>query len=193
MKYLKTTLSVLVATLAGLVIFALVPFILLYRLVNRFAVAKPDYTDIYAPYYAQLNPYGSAEEWANSKESAPPSAVNLYAVHQAYQAISGNGFAHFFEGAMGILAPEAAKGFAEIGMDDVAALIHSAMARLGTPFPHNREARQNIVKLEDGALLKFEETSKFKALTGNPKKFGGAPRYYAFANAYAAKHRPNQP
>ena len=193
MKYLKTTLSVIVATLAGLVILALVPFILLYRLANRFAVAKPGYTDIYAPYYAQLNPYGSEEEWAISQENVPPSAVNLYAVHQAYLGITSHGFAHFFNSATGILAPEAAKGFAEIGMDDVAALIQSAMDRLGTPFPRNREARQPIVNLDDSTLLKFEETAKFKALTGNPKKFGGAPRYYAFANAYAAKHRLNQP
>lgn len=189
MKYLKTALSLAVALLAGLVILLLVPFILIYRLINRWAVAKPGYTDIFAPYYSQLNPYGTQEEWLASQANVPDAARHLYALHQAQEAILGRGFALFFDGKLGRLAPEAADGFAAIGMDDAAALIRSAMARLGDPYPLDEIARQAIVNLDDDTLLAFDETPKFRALVGNPKKFGGAPKYYSFADAYAEQHR----
>ena len=193
MKYLKTTLSLAVGLIAGLAILVLVPFILLYRLANRFAVAKPGYTDIFEPHYAKLNPYEGPEAWAASCAAVPEPALHLYALHQAQQEITTRGFSLFFDGKLGILAPEAAAGFAAIGMDEAATLIRSAMARLGNPFPREQAARQAIVNLDNDALLAFDETSKFKAQTGNHNLIGGAALYLGPADAYAAKHRQTNP
>ncbi|MEX0971347.1 MAG: DUF4375 domain-containing protein [Paracoccaceae bacterium] len=192
MKYLKTAFNLLMVVPATIGLILMVPFIIILRLINVKLVKQPNYADIYAPYYDQLDPYHGPEAWAASKAGVPQPALDLYALHWAFSEVTAGGFSQFFNGATGILAPEARDGFRAIGMADVATVIQAAMDKLGTPFPLELEARRDLIKFET-ARMKFEETARFKALTGNHNFIGGAALYQAPADAYAARARMKTP
>jgi len=191
MIYLKSAVNIIGVVLVGIVIVLLVPFILVGRGINKFLVGKPGYTDIYAPYYSSFDFYNGPKAWAESLADMPQSAIHLYAVHWAHHEIATGGFWQLFYNSAGVLAPEARDGFRAIGMDEVAALIQSAMDQVASPYPLIRDERQTIVK-EPQDRMTFAQDAEFYALVCNPKTIGGKPLYYKFADAYAAQIRANQ-
>ncbi|UPH72035.1 DMP19 family protein [Abyssibius alkaniclasticus] len=192
MKHLKSAFNLLMVIPATIGLLLMVPFIIILRLINIKLVRQPGYTDIYTPFYDQLDPYHGPAAWEASKAGVPQAALDLYALHWAFTEVTAGGFSQFFNSPTGLLAPEARDGFAAIGMEEVAATLQSAMDRLATPFPLELEARQQRIKF-DTARMKFEETARFKAQTGNHNLIGGAALYLGPADAYAAKHRQTNP
>ncbi len=87
----------------------------------------------------------------------------MFAAHSCQSEICNGGFDQFFWNSTGVLAPEAAEGFREIGQPQIAALIESAMDLVGSPYPRDREERQGrLSQLPGGALDALDQ--KFFAL-----------------------------
>ena len=191
MKVLQPILNLLLGLLGALVAVLLLPFIILFRLASGVFEGKPGYLDIYGPHEDRLNFYDGPEAWDRAKEDVPGPAVALYAVHWANLEIANGGFWQYFYNSTGLTGPEARDGFLAIGMPEAAELLQRAMDRVGTPFPRERQARQARVG-EPDQRLDFPEEDRFVELVCNPKLFGGAPVYYPFADAYAARVRAGE-
>jgi hypothetical protein len=61
--------------------------------------------------------------------------------NSAWPKFINGGFLQFFWNSTGLIAPESADGFNEIGMPKLAALVTAAAALLGSPFPRERDTR----------------------------------------------------
>ena len=66
----------------------------------------------------------------------------MFAAHFCQSEVCNGGFDQFFWNSTGVLAPEAVEGFRQIGQSQVAALVESAMELLGSPYPRDRDERQ---------------------------------------------------
>lgn len=70
-----------------------------------------------------------------------PEVGLLFAAHWLYSEVCNGGFHQFFSNSTGVLAPEAARGFRAIGLQDSADLIEKAMQWFGEPYPRERVER----------------------------------------------------
>lgn len=97
--------------------------------------------------------YHGPEVFRHSFESAPRASGLMFAAHFCQSEICNGGFSQFFWNSTGILAPEAVEGFREIGQVEIAALVESAMNLVGTPYPRDRQERQErLSQVPEGAL-----------------------------------------
>jgi hypothetical protein len=146
------------------------------------------YPRLYAPYYDQFNFYDGREEWLQSVRGLPEKAIHLYSVHwQHWQhlEIYNGGFSQYFFNSTSESAPEAIAGWREIGMPEVAELTEAACARLGKPFPANKEQRRQIVGEPDQRMNFSDLDALFYELADTPQFFRRRPRFVPFADAYA--------
>ena len=120
----------------------------------------------------------------------PAATRNLFAAYSAKGEIDNGGFRQFFWNSTGVLAPEAANGFAAIGMPRTAALLRKAMKAVGEPYLFARDARMTKVgkpfheegEAYDNAVFGPMD-DEFYALTAT--EAGG---FEKAADAYAAAH-----
>ena len=151
---------------------------MLYSLFN----APRAYPAFYEPYYDRFNFYDGREAWLQSIADISPKAVHLFTVHWLHLEVYNGGFWQYFFNSTGTTAPEASEGFAAIGMPDVSRVIEEAMAKLGTPFPGEKSAREDMVDQVD-----FDELDdRFYALADTDKFFRKRPKFVPYAEAYAA-------
>lgn len=73
----------------------------------------------------------------------------LFPVHWLDAEVCNGGFHQLFSNPTGILAPEAIGGFRAIGLNDFAALVEEAMSFFGSPYPREREQREELLDLFD--------------------------------------------
>lgn len=145
------------------------------------------YPALIAPWYDQLDFYHGRDAWIASTRDVPRPAVLLYALHWLHLEVFNGGFWQFFWNSTGVIAPEAREGYAGIGMPDVADCVGRAMARLGEPFPFDREERMAVVG-DPSARMAFEpEETEYIDLADTPKIFRRQPRFVPFADAYAER------
>jgi hypothetical protein len=90
--------------------------------------------------------HGPAHFLATMKDT-PVRVQHLYAAHWCISEACNGGFHQFFFNSTGILAPEAANGFAAIGATDLAEVTLEAMSYFGPTYPRDRARRQG--KLPD--------------------------------------------
>jgi len=122
-----------------------------------------DYWSTVAPFWEAINIYEGPEVFRHTFDSAPRVSGLMFAAHSCQSEICNGGFDQFFWNSTGVLAPEAAEGFREIGQPQIAALIESAMDLVGSPYPRDREERQGrLSQLPGGALDALDQ--KFFAL-----------------------------
>ena len=82
----------------------------------------------------------------------------MFAAHFCQSEICNGGFGQFFGNPTGVLAPEAIEGFREIGQMQIAALIESAMALIGSPYPRDRvEREERLSQVSKAALDALDE------------------------------------
>ena len=107
-------------------------------------------------YWSVLDPIwnlidiGSPDEFARTFAGVPRNVGLLYAAHFCQSEVCNGGFTQFFWNSTGVLAPEAAEGFAVIGQPGVAAAVRRAMRMLGGSFPRVRAERWSALKALSG-------------------------------------------
>ena len=137
-----------------------------------------EYWDIVGPVWDVIDIYEGPEVFRQTYNSVPRESGLMFAAHFCQSEVCCGGFEQFFWNPTGVLAPEAVEGFREIGLPQVAALIESAMALLGPPYPRDRVARKvRLSQVPRGALDALDET--FFALIKSEE--GG---FNAVANRY---------
>jgi hypothetical protein len=97
-----------------------------------------------------INIYDGEAAFLASIQPLPRPVVLLYAAHFCQSEICNGGLLQFFLNSTGILCPEAIEGFRLIGMPQAAAIVESAAASLGSPYPRDRKARWDAMLVESG-------------------------------------------
>jgi hypothetical protein len=98
-------------------------------------------------YWALVEPHwervdiDTPEAFLASFANTPPLARDLLAAHWCVSEVCNGGFHQFFFNSTGVLAPEAATGFASIGLVQLSSLVRAAMLFFGEAFPRDRETR----------------------------------------------------
>jgi Domain of unknown function (DUF4375) len=113
--------------------------------------------------YEKVDIYNGAEKYLASISVEPYAAVIVYAAHFCQSEIHNGGLLQFFWNNTGVLAPEALEGFRVIGMPRLAAVLKGAMAKLGEPYPRDRDDRWDALLIasgfdEDALKVIFEGT-----------------------------------
>lgn len=97
--------------------------------------------------------YDGPEAFLRRFTEIPEHSGHLLAAHWCSSEVYNGGFHQFFCNDTGVLAPEAVAGFEAVGMPRTAAVVAEAMARVGDPYPRDRERRQNmfcVLDADDG-------------------------------------------
>lgn len=107
------------------------------------------YWDHVEPFWDTVSIYDGPEEFLQRFTEVPEHAAHLFAVYWCTSEVCNGGLHQFFFNSTGVLAPEAVAGFRAIGMPQTAALVAEAMASLGSPYPRDREERQDALDALD--------------------------------------------
>jgi hypothetical protein len=137
------------------------------------------YWDIVEPYWDVINIYDGTEAFQQSYRSAPKASRLLFAVHFATSEICNGGFHQFFHNSTGVLAPEAAEGFREIGQGEIASIVESAITRFGVPYPRDRELRVELLSHMSKSDWEPLEERFYKLLDSEAGGFENAADAYA--------------
>lgn|SRR5262245_14812443 len=110
------------------------------------------YWSLIEPVWLQLN-----RSWDNGPEefvrlfcSIRPEIGHLYAAHWCQSEVCNGGLHQFFSNTTGLLAPEALEGFRVIGAAEWVQILAEAMNHFGTPYPRNREQREQFLPVRQG-------------------------------------------
>jgi hypothetical protein len=107
----------------------------------------------------------TAKDFDRTLRTVPRQVGLLYAAHFCQSEVCNGGFTQFFFNSTGVLAPEAAEGFREIGQPRVAVVVQRAIEMLGSPFNRDRAARWS-----DLARLGGNPTDQGSAANGPPSR-----------------------
>jgi hypothetical protein len=120
------------------------------------AESAHSYWDLIEPVLDEINIYDGEANFLKSIQPISRPLVLLYAAHFCQSEVCNGGFLQFFKNSTGVLCPEAIEGFKLIGMPQLASVIETAAALLGSPYPRDREARSNALlaasRLEENEL-----------------------------------------
>jgi Domain of unknown function (DUF4375) len=144
-----------------------------------------NYWMLIEPVWMPLN-----ESWDDGPEafvrrfrSVRPAGGNLYAAHWCQSEVRNGGFHQFFSNTTGLLAPEALQGFRAIGAVEWAEILGEAMRHFGTPYPRERDDRQELLSLRQRRPR--EEWDPFYEL--DKRFYEWADNWEDAANAYAER------
>jgi hypothetical protein len=113
-------------------------------------VPKPvDYWTLVEPIWLPLNRSwdDGPEKFVRRFRRVRHEAGHLYAAHWCQSEVRNGGFHQFFSNTSGLLAPEALEGFRAIGMIDWAVTLAEAMKHFGTPYPRDRDSREEFLPM----------------------------------------------
>jgi hypothetical protein len=105
-----------------------------------------DYWMLVEPIWLALNSsWDDPKKFVRKYRRVRSAAGHLYAAHWCQSEICNGGFHQFFSNTTGLLAPEALEGFRAIGMTEWAELLAEAMKHFGTPYPRDRDNREEFL------------------------------------------------
>jgi hypothetical protein len=149
-----------------------------------------DYWSLIEPVWLQLN--GSwddgPEEFVRLFHSISPEIGHLYAAQWCQSEVCNGGLYQFFSNTTGLLAPEAVEGFRAIGAADWAKILAEAMKYFGTPYPRDREQREEFLPVRHGRVS--EEWDPFREL--DKRFYEWTDNWEDAANGYAEKFITNR-
>ena len=95
------------------------------------------------PHWSPLNASwdGGAADFLAHMHRVPPKVGHLYSGNWCVSEVDNGGFLQFFWNATGILAPEAAGCFKDMGAPALCIIVQDAMEYFGPIYPRDREAR----------------------------------------------------
>ena len=106
--------------------------------------------------------YDGPEEFLSQYSVSPRVARTLFAAHWCQSEVNNGGFGQFFGNSTGVLAPEALVAYEAIGMPTVASIVREAMKWFGSPYPRERDIREE--RLERYAKANPDSEDPFRAL-----------------------------
>jgi|CXWL01.1.fsa_nt_gi hypothetical protein len=92
--------------------------------------------------FGEISIYDGASVLAKDLKKFPSHIGDLLAAHWFLSEMQNGGIAQFFLNSSGILAPEAADGFARMGLSPISDTLRKSMSRLGVEYPRDKAARQ---------------------------------------------------
>ncbi len=95
--------------------------------------------------FANVSIYDGPQAFQEQFSKLEPVVGNLLAAHWCQSEVCNGGFHQFFGNSTGVLAPEALKGFEDMGLGELAALLRKAMSFFGVEYPRDRIARRNVL------------------------------------------------
>ena len=144
-----------------------------------------DYRSLIEPVWLQLNRSwdDGPEEFVHLLRSIRPEIGHLYAAHWCQSEVCNGGLHQFFSNSTGLLAPEALEGFRAIGAADWAEILSEAMRPFGTPYPRDRERREQLLPTSQGRVR--EEWDPFYEL--DERFYKWTKNWEGAANGYAER------
>lgn len=127
-----------------------------------------------------------ADGFAAQMQAAPLKVQHLFPAHWCESEVCNGGFHQFFHNSTGILAPEAVKGFAAAGANELSAIVSEAIRYFGPVYPRDRSVR--LARLPNPSGREREKWDPFAALDIRFYDWLEAEsnRWYRLADAYAA-------
>lgn len=103
------------------------------------------------PYWNELGDSWNrgVEEFLSRMNRAPIKVRHLYAAHWCESEVCNGGFHQFFHNSTGILAPNAAEGFAAVGAGELSSIVTEAMRFFGPEYPRDRHRRLELLPKPD--------------------------------------------
>ena len=118
------------------------------------------YWSVVGPVSSFIEVYDGPEAFLQSFQRVRKELGCLYAAQFCQDEVFNGGFHQFFCNSTGVLAPEAVEGFDAIGQPQIANLVRTAMALLGSPYQRERQSRQALLNsLSDTSRQKLEDLS----------------------------------
>jgi hypothetical protein len=105
------------------------------------------YWSLVDPIWEAVSIYDGPDVFLRQFQRSDGAARTLLAAHWCQSEIRNGGFHQFFSNSTGVLAPEAASAFYDIGMPLAGKTIEEAMAWFGDSYPRDRAARQAQLQL----------------------------------------------
>jgi hypothetical protein len=98
------------------------------------------------PHFERVTIYDGPQVFLRELQATPERARHLLTAHWCVSEVSNGGLQQFFAGAAGVMGPEAAAGLRALGLEDSAAILDKAMARLGKAYPRETARRNQVLK-----------------------------------------------
>ena len=118
-----------------------------------------DYWDVVGALWNVIDIYEGPGVFRQTYNSVPRESGLIFAAHHCQWEVCSGGFEQFFWNPTGVLAPEAVKGFREIGLLRAAVLVEGAIELLGPPYTRDRGKRKSrLSQLPQGAFDTVDET-----------------------------------
>ena len=114
------------------------------------------YWSLIDPIWEKVSIYGTPELFLHQFGKLTEVQQHLFASHWCQSEVRNGGFHQFFGNPTGILAPEAVAGFRAIGLEECASLLEEAMKYFGSPYPREREDREEKLQDEE-AFAKLDD------------------------------------
>ncbi|WP_394847857.1 DMP19 family protein [Pendulispora brunnea] len=130
-----------------------------------------------------VNIYDGPKPFLTDFAKVPPELGHVIAAHWCQSEVNNGGFFQFFSNSTGVLAPEAAAGFAAIGMPRAAEAVRKAMSVLGQSYPRRRWWRKFALARAGKRVAELEALSN--ELTNALREEGGG--FESMADAYVRR------
>jgi Domain of unknown function (DUF4375) len=114
--------------------------------------AGEKYWSVLGPIWDSID-ISSPDSFDRTFKAVPRKLGSLYAAHFCQSEVCNGGFTQFFWNSTGVLAPEAADAFGEIGQHEVANVVQRAMSIMGSPYARDRASRWSALARLSGAPL----------------------------------------
>jgi hypothetical protein len=127
-----------------------------------------------------------AEAFVAEMQKVPLKVQHLFPAHWCESEVCNGGFHQFFYNSTGILAPEAAQGYAAIGANELSTIVSEAMLYFGPTYP--RERADRLALLPNPLGRKRELWDPFSSLDSRFYDWleSERNRWERLADAYAA-------
>jgi hypothetical protein len=150
------------------------------------------YWRLVEPVWRSVSIYDGSEVFLDQFRKLRPEVGHLFAAHWCQSEVLNGGLHQFFANSTGVLAPEAVEGFGAIGLHEWTNILTEAMALFGTPYPRDREDRQQLLPGVQGRRQKRDPFSAlderfFDWLQDEPDGWEHA------ADTYAGRFRGAEP
>ena len=147
------------------------------------------YWDLIEPIWEAVSIYDGGDIFLQQYNSSPEASRNLLAAHWTQSEVRNGGFGQYFSNSTGVLAPEAVVAFRSLGMPKSAAVLEQAMAFFDSPFPRERDEREEALEAAFEASVNDDydpfngiDDSFFDLLDTENGGFEAAADRYAAAN-----------
>jgi len=127
-----------------------------------------------------------AEAFITEMQKVPLKVQHLFPAHWCESEVCNGGFHQFFYNSTGILAPEAAHGYAAIGANELSTIVREAMLYFGPSYPRELADRRALLPNQPGR--KRELRDPFSTLDSRFYEWleSERHRWERLADAYAA-------